>query len=447
MIEDEQSKEKTVPKHHMKISWFDTIKNASNQVTEASLEEKSLIIGRIGIMLLSCGTGAWRVREAMNAMARMLNLTCSADIGLVSISFTCFDRDQICTQVLKIAQSGVNTSKLDDIERFVRNFADSSSKMNLTEIHLKLDQIEKKNCSYSINILSLAAGLACSSFIFLLGGGIIEMICCFVGATIGNWIRNQLINRGLTLIVTIALGVATACLTYLLVVLGLEKLFHLPPTHEAGYIGSMLFVIPGFPFITSMLDFSKQDFRSGIERLFYSLMITTVATIVGWLVAYSVHLQPTNFSPLHVTPLLHMVFRFIASFCGVFGFSIMFNSPYRIASLTGLIGAFANTLRLELIDFTKIPPAAIAFFASLTAGILASLMNRFDGYPRISLTVPATVIMIPGLYIYRGMYKFGSNNISEGAFWFSKAILIIILIPLGLFMARVIMDRSWRCGE
>ncbi len=31
-------------------------------VTEASLTEKASIIGRVGIMLLSCGTGAWRVK-------------------------------------------------------------------------------------------------------------------------------------------------------------------------------------------------------------------------------------------------------------------------------------------------------------------------------------------------------------------------------------------------
>ena len=35
-------------------------------ITEATLPEKASIIGRTGLMLLSCGTGAWRVRSSMN---------------------------------------------------------------------------------------------------------------------------------------------------------------------------------------------------------------------------------------------------------------------------------------------------------------------------------------------------------------------------------------------
>ncbi len=53
----------------------------------------------------------------------------------------------------------------------------------------------------------------------------------------------------------------------------------------------------------------------------------------------------------------------------------------------GLIGAVANTLRLELVDLTTLPPAAAAFIAALVAGLIASLVNRYNGYPRISLTV------------------------------------------------------------
>ncbi|WP_143875502.1 threonine/serine exporter family protein, partial [Oenococcus oeni] len=152
------------------------------------------------------------------------------------------------------------------------------------------------------------------------------------------------------------------------------------------------------PFITSMLDLSKSDMRSGLERLSYALMITIVATLVGWLVALLVDFKPGNFLPLGLSVLTLMLLRIPASFCGVYGFSMMFNSPWKMAALSGCIGAVANTLRLELVDLTNIPAAAAAFFGSLVAGILASFINRKTGYPRISLTVPSIVIMVPGLY-------------------------------------------------
>ncbi|MDN6542339.1 MAG: threonine/serine exporter family protein, partial [Lentilactobacillus parabuchneri] len=103
-----------------------------------------------------------------------------------------------------------------------------------------------------------------------------------------------------------------------------------------------------------------------------------------------------------------------------------------------------NTLRLELVDLTTLPPAAAAFIAALVAGLIASLVNRYNGYPRISLTVPSIVIMVPGLYIYRAVYNIGINQISVGALWLTKAALIIVFLPMGLFVARALMDKEWR---
>ncbi|BDR56173.1 threonine/serine ThrE exporter family protein [Xylocopilactobacillus apis] len=444
---DNYSKIELSKDHHMQIPWYDLIDDDNDKVITAALKERASIVGRVGIMLLSCGTGAWRVREAMNNIARNLSLTCSADIGLTSISFTCFYKNHSYSEVLTLSKSGVDTDKLDALERFVRNFSENVHQMSTRDIHKELDKIQKMPGNYSAVITGLAAGLACSAFVFLLGGGSIEMVCCFFGAAIGNWIRTKLLQKRLTLIATVALGVASACLVYLLMFHVLEIIFNISGQHEAGYIGAMLFVIPGFPFITSMLDISKQDLRSGLERLVYALMITTVATLVGWLVALTVHLKPANFLPLNLPPFLMLGLRLIASFCGVFGFSIMFNSPYRMAFLSGIIGAIANTLRLEIVDYSKIPPAAAAFIAALFAGLIASGMNHFNGYPRISLTVPSIVIMVPGLYIYRGMYNIGLNNISVGASWMSRAVLIIMMLPLGLFTARVIMDKRWRRND
>ena len=62
--------------NHMRIPWHDyTRKSLGHPITEASLSEKASIIGRTGIMLLSCGTGAWRVRSSMNTLARELGIT------------------------------------------------------------------------------------------------------------------------------------------------------------------------------------------------------------------------------------------------------------------------------------------------------------------------------------------------------------------------------------
>ncbi|GAX04545.1 membrane protein [Secundilactobacillus pentosiphilus] len=446
MTEEGEQSTNLVPsdQHHMAIHWKDFAPNQDTPIKQARVKARASIVGRIGIMMLSCGTGAWRVRDAMNTVARVLNLTCSADIGLTTINFTCFDAGHSYSQILALPNTGVNTDKLFVLETFVRQFGQKYAQLTIQQLHHQLDEIQKTPGHYSPIMKGLAAAIACASFIFLLGGGWIEMFCTFIGAGIGNWVRGEMGKRKLSTISGIAISVGIAEIVYFTAFKSLQVFLPIAGNHEAGYIGAMLFVIPGFPFITSFLDLSKLDMRSGLERLTYAIMITGVATLCGWLIALIIHFQPEDFISLGLSPFWLLFLRLPASFFGVYGFSMMFNSSQKMAITSGLIGAVANTLRLELVDFHTIPAPAAAFCGALVAGLLASMINRKVGYPRISLTVPSIVIMVPGLYIYRGIYYIGLNEIGDGALWLTRAALIILFLPLGLFVARYLLDEDWR---
>ena len=75
-----------------KFQWHDYADADSHVIiSQTGLIEKSSVIGRVGLIMLSCGTGAWRVRTSMNRLSRELGVTCTVDVGLMSISFNCFD--------------------------------------------------------------------------------------------------------------------------------------------------------------------------------------------------------------------------------------------------------------------------------------------------------------------------------------------------------------------
>lgn len=435
----------TIQKNHMEIYWHDYADSIGDvPITKASLTEKASIIGRSGLMLLSCGTGAWRVRSSMNTIANQLGITCTANIGLMSIDYTCFDGENCFSQSLCLTNTGVNTSKLNRLENFVNEFSKKGITMSGEELHAQLDDIEQIHGLYSPIALGLAAALACGSFTFLLGGGLFEMFCAFCGAGIGNFIRCKLTKHHYTLFLCIATSISISCLTYAGLLKLAEIFFQVSTQHEAGYICSMLFIIPGFPFITSGIDLSKLDMRSGLERLAYALVIILVATITAWIMALLLNLRPVDFLTLSLGSYTLIIFRILTSFCGVFGFSIMFNSPIPLAASAALIGSIANTLRLELVDLVSVPPAAATFVGALTAGILASLIKNKVGYPRIAITVPSIVIMVPGLYLYRAVYNLGTMSLTASASWFASAMLIIFALPLGLIFARILTDKAFR---
>lgn len=433
-----------IPKNHMDIPWHEYSGHGNCPITEADLTEKASIVGRVGLMLLSCGTGAWRVRSSMNTISQNLGITCSTDIGLMSIEYTCFDGTSGFSQSLCLTNTGVNTSKLNRLERFIGEFSTVGKTMTGEQLHDHLDEIDRIHGLYSPVALGFAAALACGAFTFLLGGGPVEMLFAFCGAGLGNFVRCKLTKHHLTLFLGIVASVAAACVTYTILLRIVELIAGVSLQHEAGYICSMLFIIPGFPFITSGIDLAKLDMRSGLERLTYAIIIIVVATITAWLMALLLHLHPVDFPALSMSVPMHIILRLVFSFCGVFGFSIMFNSPWKLAATAALIGAVANTLRLELVDLASFPPAAAAFVGALLAGILASLIKNQAGYPRISLTVPSIVIMVPGLYLYRAIYNLGAMSLNTSASWFASAILIIVALPLGLIFARILTDRTFR---
>ena len=440
------STENIIP-NHMHIHWHDYTGNSKDKpITEASLFVKAAFIGRVGLMLLSCGTGAWRIRSSMNALSDHLGITCTASIGLTTIVYTCFDGHKTYTNSLCLNNTGVNTNKLDLLERFVRDFSREGIFMSGEQLHSKLDDIQQNSGLYTPLKLGFAAAFACAAFTFLLGGGPVEMICAFFDAGAGNFLRCKLINRQFTLYLCVISSVALACLTYMASLRLADIAFGISAGHEAGYICAMLFIIPGFPFITSGIDVAKLDMRSGLERLAYAVNIIIIATVTGWVMSMALNLHPADFADLALSPLAFAVLRFAASFAGVFGFSLMFNSPGRIASSAAIIGAVANTLRLELVDLSGCPAAVAAFAGSMTAGLLASLLMKWRGYPRISVTVPSIVIMVPGLYLYRAVYNMGQMSLDVSATWLVSALLIILMLPLGLICARIITDKSFRHG-
>ena len=159
------------------------------------------------------------------------------------------------------------------------------------------------------------------------------MLLAFFGAGIGNFVRCKLTKHHFTLFLGITASVAAACLIYATLLKATELLFGISLAHEAGYICSMLFIIPGFPFITSGIDLAKLDMRSGLERLAYAMIIILVATLTAWIMALILHLKPSDFPPLSLTLWQHILFRLLASFCGVFGFSVMFNSPKELSAI------------------------------------------------------------------------------------------------------------------
>jgi len=136
--------------------------------------------------------------------------------------------------------------------------------------------------------------------------------------------------------------------------------------------------------------------------------------------------------PLQLVYPVQLALRAIASVLASCAFAMMFNCPVRSVLTAGLIAFAANDFRLFLIDMgMMLAPAA--FLAALCIGFATLLLSRRLGVIRMAMVVPATVIMVPGLYAFETIVLF---DVSPALQAFASFGFVIGGLAMGLATAR-----------
>jgi uncharacterized membrane protein YjjB (DUF3815 family) len=107
-----------------------------------------------------------------------------------------------------------------------------------------------------------------------------------------------------------------------------------------------------------------------------------------------------------------------------------------------VIALIGNEVRLLLHDGGVQLPLA-TFLGALAVGLSASIAGRWIKEARVALTVPAVVMMVPGLYALETLVYFDRGEILQGL---SAGVLVgfvIGSIAFGLAAARFISQPEW----
>jgi len=84
------------------------------------------------------------------------------------------------------------------------------------------------------------------------------------------------------------------------------------------------------------------------------------------------------------------------------------------------------------------------FAGALLVGLLASLVQRRLAEPRMVLTVPGIIIMVPGSYVFQAVVLFNQGNALGGLQAAVQAGFVVGAMALGLATSRFISERKWR---
>ena len=401
---------------------------------------------RLGLLMVAAGTGGYRVIRAMKRAARAMGFDrLDAEISITSVVCTFHRGVSFRTVVATQPAPAVDASRIEALEHLTHHLP---NRMSANALTMCLDDIvHSVTHRWSRPVLMVAAGAACAAFALLNYFPAEGAAAVAVAAACGQLVRMILASRHLNQLGVVAVAAATSCLVFYLLNWALP-LTHLPDdarAFAAGYIAAVLYLIPGFPLFSSMLDLSRFDITAGLPRLCYAMAVITAATMSVALVSAMTGLSPMSIDAPTPTARWYLLAA-VASFVGVGGFALLFNSSRRMVLFAASIGVVANMVRLVMID-AGVQPQYAAYTGGVVVGLLGAVITARTTLPRITMTVPASVIMIPGTAMYRAVHFLNSGDIDQALSNAATAGLIIVWISAGLVTARILTDRDWAFGK
>lgn len=403
------------------------------------------VVLRLGMLLMGAGTSGYRVLRAMKRSARALGFNkLDATVGLTQITCT-FHRGPLFRTVISRQHSpAVDASRIEAIEDLTHNRLYAG--ITAEELSAMLDQIEHDvRKRWGRIILSLAAAVACGAFAFLNSFPLEALGLVAVAAFAGQFMRHVALSNHVHQIGGIVAGGVTASLVFFAITefLGLIGVAD-PSNFSSGYVAAVLFLIPGFPLFSALIDMARFDFDAGLVRLAYAFCVIFAATFTVAMVSWLTDLNPEP--PVPATNLRWYCFAFVASFCGIAGFAFLFNSSRRMVLVAAAVGTVANGVRLGLLELGTTPYFA-AFVGGTIIGLLGAVASKAARLPRITTTVPAAVIMIPGVTMFRAVYYLNAGEMDHAVANVATGMMVVASIGAGLVLSRLLTDPDWALGR
>ncbi|WP_276907554.1 threonine/serine ThrE exporter family protein [Corynebacterium riegelii] len=396
---------------------------------------------RLGVLMLSAGAASYRVIRSVKRAARSMGFD-RADVlvGFNTISCTFHHGDQFQTVVADVPLPGVNSSRIEALETTTHNMLQDYHTAD--EINAALDEIEQiPTPRWTLSVAAMSAGLACAGFAVLNQFGWVAALLVFMAAACGQCVRVWLHRKNFNVLGVTTVAAFVSSSIYLIVATFLGNVSGVPAAYAPGFIAAVLFLIPGFPLFTAFVDLARFDFTAGIPRFLFALEVIVVIMLTVTVVAMLADIPPAD-GVINAQSWQYLASGALASFVAVGCFALLFNSSRRMALLAATTGLIANVGRLWLIAF-EVPGFLAAFMAALFIGVAGSQLGQVGRVPRVTVTIPASVVMIPGPTMYRAVLNFANGDTPEALYALTDVTLAVLFIAGGLIIARLITDPDW----
>ena len=223
--------------------------------------------------LLGCGSTCIRLEKNVARIAAAYGMRVDMSIMPHHIHLTVSDKGQrhVMTSIASVNACPISFEINTRLSRLSWDMADH--KIDFDSAVVKFNQIVKTPGRSPIFVL-LAASVANASFCRLFGGDITAMSIVFIATLVGFMFKQTLSRRHLdNRLVVIICSFISAVLA------AGDGLFHLGSTPGLTIGTSVLYLVPGIPFINSFCDMIDGHYICAFGRLMNAVVITCCLSV------------------------------------------------------------------------------------------------------------------------------------------------------------------------
>ncbi|SDP28590.1 Uncharacterized membrane protein YjjP, DUF1212 family [Arthrobacter sp. ok909] len=398
------------------------------------------------------GAGALEVETSIIAITAALGLkNIEVDITNQSVAINYAPKDQTPISLLRVVRSWTNNyAGLSQVHQLVTDIV--AGGVGREEAVRRLEDITRSAKPFPRWMVTVAFGVFSAVFVGVLGGGLGASMVAFISNMLVSLLARQLGRwRTPDFFITASCSFLVTIIALLLWRFGSPVGVQIAPAIVV--VGGILLLLPTGRLVSSVQD-AINGFPVTAAGRFLSTMLTFGALVAGIAVGFVVG-DMTGMEPIDVTETfpprydLWVVVVLIA--IAVLMIGITEQTSVKLLLPTAAVGVVGYLVLIGG-DAVGIGSRFAPALAAVAIGLLARVVALRMGAPQLVVAVPAALILLPGLTIFRSMYvlTIEESEILIGAGGMLNAGAIVLGVAAGIVLGDTLarpLTRSLASNE
>lgn len=409
------------------------------------IHRKLTILLRAGMVLMESAADTNRIVRNMRRIAAFLgleeeNLHIDVLYGTLKVNYS--DTTHSFSRFVHSDRYNINMRALAAMSQL--SWQAIQKDYTVTKFERIVNQIATAKPDYSSRTITLGAAMGCGAFCVLFGGDWPSFIPAMIAALVGFTVRARMLKSNFNVYMVTALTAFLATMTVWLQTLIMPEGFTDRPYHP--FLCCALFLVPGVALINFLDDMLDNYLLVGLARLSNAILQIASMTF-GIVIAVSICGVRNFLTTLSIEPAISYWEAAIVTGIAAVGFGMIFNVPRRslpAVAMLGIIGMFTRNFLAFYLDLGVIIGSLVG--ASLIS-IIAIRLVQPTRSPNHVLSIPSVIPMVPGIFMYRGIFGFIQmgrevEGVLRSLDFLISAGLIVLCLSIGVAIPNIF-ARRW----